>query len=102
MANVSVMVARSDLYPPGTVVKAFKRTSDHANQDAKPSGSPIAEGTVAANGQLSLSVPTAAHYVLWAEVAGKNVLAAMGAQPYVAPPATIPAKISALRAELGC
>lgn len=102
MANVSVIVSRSDLFPVGTVVKAFKRTSDHQAANGRPSGEVVVEGTVGANGQLTLNVPTATGYVLWAEVAGKHVVATMGAQPYVAPPATIRARISALRAELGC
>jgi hypothetical protein len=70
MANITLKISRSDVYPIGTSVGAYTKG---AKMDArKPAGSAIATATVDAAGLLSISVPEKTAIHLWAEVSGEH------------------------------
>jgi hypothetical protein len=79
----SVTCTRSDVFPNGTVVKAYPRSAFHTGQATLPSGSSVAEGTMT-SGTVEISGLTAGvEYTLAAEVSGE--VRVLGVQ---APPAT--------------
>jgi hypothetical protein len=68
----SVAVKRAELFPAGTVVKAYKVLKGSPGLvEGKPAGAVVAEGTVEANGELTVNGLTEGQeYVLAAEVTG--------------------------------
>jgi hypothetical protein len=70
MANVTITVNRSDLFPIGTVVKAYAAAGRKFG--GSPSGALLAEGTVGATGKLEVSVPERTKMVLYAFVEEKH------------------------------
>ncbi len=71
MANITLkLTGHSDLYPPGTVVKAYPATARHFA--APPGGPSLAEATVTAAGLLEITVPAKRALVLYALVENTN------------------------------
>lgn len=99
MANVTVAVKRSDKFPVGTVVGAFKPASGR-HFGGRPSDTPEAEATVDATGTLTFTSLPEGMYALWAEVAGKNADLQLGNVTYTAL-GTLKQRITALRTEVG-
>lgn len=67
MANQTLVISRSDLFPVATEVKAYPAGS-HVFA-GPPSGASVAEATVDAAGKLTITVPRES-LMLYAEVAG--------------------------------
>lgn len=90
-------VERSDLFPDGTVIKAYARAAWHQGQAGVPSGPKVAEATMSSGVGKLEGLTEGSHYVVYAEVGGKDVYlelapvtASSGAltQPSIARPAT--------------
>ena len=70
MANVTITTNRSDLFPIGTVVKAYP--AGGRMFAGKPSGASLAEATVDATGKLEVTIPERTKAVLYALVESKH------------------------------
>lgn len=100
MAPTTLKVKRSDRFPVGTEVGAYpKRNRIYGG---KPSGTPLATATVAADGSLTFAgVNEREPLVLWAEVGGEHrYLGSEGPAP-VTPPETLKQRITSRRALVG-
>jgi hypothetical protein len=65
---MAVFLKSSERYPVGTTVKAFPWVNAHESAATRPSGTALAEATVAANGSLTFSGLGDGLYSLFAEV----------------------------------
>lgn len=90
------MVAQPALFPDGTVIKAYLRSAWHPGQGGVPTGPKVAEATMASGTATLEGLTEGRHYVVYAEVGGKDVYlevapetAASGvlSQPSIARPA---------------
>lgn len=97
---MALTIRRSDKFPVGTVVKAFAGAPANRHHEGKPSGSALAEATVAADGSLTFSTLGAGIYSLWAEVAGTNANMMAGSEGF-APLGTLKERIASRRLLLG-
>lgn len=69
----TVNVERVDLFPNGTVVKAYKATNWHSNQGGVPSGLSQAEATMTSGKAELTGLSEGVEYIAYAEVGGKDV-----------------------------
>lgn len=73
MANVTVTLRHSDVWPVGTTVEAFPSSAlpRSGRGSQKPAGSSIASGVVDAAGAVALTFPAkSGGFVAWAQVSG--------------------------------
>lgn len=75
----SVTCTRSDLFPNGTVIKAYPRVSFHPSQQGAPSGASVAEATMTAGTCEFAGLTAGQEYTLYAEVGGKDAVLAVQA-----------------------
>jgi len=97
---MALVINRSDKFPVGTAVKAFTGPANR-HHEGKPSGTALAEATVAANGTLTFPTLAPGLYSLFAEVNGLPANMLAGSESFTAPP-RLKERISRLRAALGC
>lgn len=69
----TVNVERVDLFPNGTVVKAYKATNWHSGQGGVPSGLSQAEATMTSGKAELTGLSEGVEYIAYAEVGGKDV-----------------------------
>lgn len=99
MANVNVVVARSDKFPVGTVVSAYGGAQNR-HFEGRPSGEALTSATVDSSGRLTFSLPEGPVYHLYAEVAGKPANLEFGAEGFSLL-GTLKQRIAAVRARVG-
>src|SRR5215472_5321867 len=85
-------VKRSDIFPPGTVVKTYGPLLERRRGN-KPSGTVLAEATVDARGNLSFPTLGEGQFELWAEVGGVEMNLHAGSENFV-PLTTTPAQLA--------
>lgn len=71
MANF--VVSQPALYPDGTVIKAYLRSAFHQSQGGAPAGPKVAEATMSSGTATLEGLTEGRHYIVWAEVGGKDV-----------------------------
>lgn len=95
MANF--VVAQPAVFPEGTVVKAYLRSAWHQSQGGAPTGPKVAEATISSGTATLEGLTEGRHYVLYAEVGGKDaylevspetLAAGVLTQPSIARPST--------------
>jgi hypothetical protein len=97
---MSLVVKRSDRFPIGTVVSAYKPTVPVPRQ-ARPAGTALETATVDAAGTLTFAGLGEGLYSLYAEVGEVPRLILAGNQGFTEP-GTLQERIATLRAALGC
>lgn len=97
---MSLVVNRSDLFPPGTTVGAFSPPSNRHIAESRPTGTPTEEAVVDAAGTLTYSSIAEGIYNLYAVVAGVGKNLRAGSQGFTAP-GTLRARIKARREAAG-
>lgn len=97
MANRTLVVSRSDVFPVGTVVKAYPLNRVHGG---KPAGASTAEATVDAAGKLTLTNLVEGMYRLWALVSEDNRTISAANAAYTAP-GTLKARLKVRREAVG-
>lgn len=75
----AVTCTRSDLFPNGTVIKAYNRVAAHFGQQGAPSGAAVAEATMTAGTCEFTGLLAGLEYTLYAEVGGKDAYLAVQA-----------------------
>lgn len=68
----SITCTRSDLFPNGTVVKAYPRSTLHTGQGGVPSGASVGEATMTSGTLTIEGLSAGQEYTLYAEVSGKD------------------------------
>lgn len=96
----TVTMNRSDRYPPATVVKVWPGFANR-HFAGKPSGTAAAEGTVASDGKLSITVAEDGTYLAYAEVAGVDRTTVCSTGPAFPEYQTLQERIVARQAEVG-
>lgn len=101
MATQTLNIKRSDRFPVGTAVKVFAGINKH--HEGKPSsyGTALAEGTVGADGKLTISGLPEGMLTLWAEVGGVSQYITTNAAPYAPPLPTLRERVLSRRVEAG-
>jgi hypothetical protein len=75
----AVTCTRTDVFPNGTVIKAYNRTAAHFNQQGAPSGLSVAEATMTTGTCEFTGLLAGLEYTLYAEVGGKDAYLAVQA-----------------------
>jgi hypothetical protein len=70
VANVTITTAHFEIFPAGTIVKAYAAAGQHP--DASASGTVLSEAEVLAEGTFSMSLPANTRVVLEGVVEGKR------------------------------
>ncbi|HEY4451031.1 MAG TPA: hypothetical protein VGN13_05505 [Solirubrobacteraceae bacterium] len=75
----SVTCTRSDVFPNGTVIKAYPRVGFHSAQQGAPSAASVAEATMSSGTCTFEGLGAGQEYTLYAEVGGKDATLAVQA-----------------------